>query len=69
MSAGWVQLQREAGEEPETNETAALELLVSELGLTPAVVDEQAEFIRSWNDDVYGRARELREADKGKGAR
>lgn len=51
------------------DEDAALELLAHELGLTPAVVDEQAEFIRSWNDDVYAQARERREADEGKGRR
>jgi hypothetical protein len=40
---------------------AAIELLVREVGATE--VDPQAEAIRSWNADVYARARARREAE------
>jgi hypothetical protein len=51
----------ESDPEPEPDEAAALDLLKQELGATPA--DPAAEFIRSWNGDVYAQARARHEAE------
>jgi Protein of unknown function (DUF3631) len=66
----WRRIQGDAGEEPETDESAALELLKRELGATEpgsegnGQADPQAEFIRLWNADVYAQAKARREAEE-----
>jgi hypothetical protein len=65
---GWVPLQRQAGEEPEADEAAALQLLKRELGAQDSL-DEAARFME-WNARIYEKAADrraqtgaLREAD------